>query len=101
MAYILEMNRYNINMKRFSLLSQVVFISILMFMASISFSQGTNEKNEVFIVGQITNKVNGAPIKGHEVLICADSIFNSSFHYNKKFVTDSCTRMYFYACKKS
>lgn len=76
-------------MKRFSLLSQVVFMSILMFMGSVSFSQGTNEKNEVFIVGQLTNKVNGAPIKEHEVFICADSIYNSSFHYNKKLFTDS------------
>ena len=76
-------------MERLSLLKRMVFMNILMFIALVTFSQGLNNKNEVILIGQITNSLNGAPIKGQQVFVCSDSVYNSSFQYLKKLYTDS------------
>lgn len=66
----------------------MVFTSILLFITSVTFSQGLYGKNKVYLIGQVTNSLNGAPIKGQEVIVCSDSIYNPDFQYTKKLYTD-------------
>jgi len=83
------MNKLKLNKQNTLPLKSLVVICILLFMTSITFSQGISEKNRVFLIGQITNSLNGAPIKGQQVIISADSIYNPCFQYTKKLYTDS------------
>ncbi|MBN1338875.1 MAG: T9SS type A sorting domain-containing protein [Bacteroidales bacterium] len=52
------------------------------------FAQITPGKNQVFIYGQITNNINGAPVENHVVYLCADTAYNPVFHYFKSMITD-------------
>jgi len=52
-------------------------------------SQAMNGKNTVYLIGQITNSTNGAPIKNQEVLIFSDSSYSPNFIYHNKLYTDS------------
>ncbi|MCB2220469.1 MAG: T9SS type A sorting domain-containing protein [Bacteroidetes bacterium] len=51
-------------------------------------SQGYMGKNKVFLIGQVVNELNGAPIKGHKLIIEADSTHEPSFNYYKVVYTD-------------
>ena len=82
------MNLFNKNIHKFLLTNRLAFTGILLFITSIAFSQGFNDKNRIFLIGQVTNSLNGAPIKDHPVVVCSDSLYNPDFHYTKKLYTD-------------
>lgn len=82
------MNRFKLNKQNILPLKSFLVICILLFTTVISFAQGINEKNRVFLIGQVTNSLNGAPIKGQQVIVSADSLYNPCFQYSKKLYTD-------------
>lgn len=88
------MTRLKIYRPQFTLITRMVLMSALLIISSIVFSQSTSEKNEILLIGQVTNNLNGAPIKEHQVIVCSDSIYNPNFQYLKKLFTDS--EGYFY-----
>ena len=53
------------------------------------YSQGANGKNTVYLIGQLTNNLNGAPIKNKEVIVLSDSTYNPNFLYQNKLLTDN------------
>ena len=68
---------------------------ILLFFTTLAYSQqGNNNKNTIYLIGQITNELNGGPIKNQEVLIKSDSTYNPHFIYSTTLITDS--EGYFY-----
>ncbi|OQX79273.1 MAG: hypothetical protein B6D61_03865 [Bacteroidetes bacterium 4484_249] len=71
----------------------LLMVMLLLF-STIGFSQGFSEKNTIYLIGQITNNLNGGPIKEKEVVIISDTTYNSNFSYSKKVTTDS--EGYFY-----
>lgn len=83
------MIKLNINRQKFMLINRVGFTSMLLLITLMSFSQAINDKNNIFLIGQVTSSLNGAPIKGHKVVVCSDSIYNPDLHYTKKLLTDS------------
>ncbi|MCD4746060.1 MAG: T9SS type A sorting domain-containing protein [Bacteroidales bacterium] len=68
-------------------------IFLFVFIASLSlsntFAQGVGQKNAVYLLGQITNNINGAPVKNHRVQIISDSTYNPYFIFNSIVYTDS------------
>ncbi|MEZ5195061.1 MAG: PKD domain-containing protein [Bacteroidales bacterium] len=65
-----------------------IFLLPVLFLSLSVFSQGLNELNTVYLIGQVTNAQNGGPIKNHEVIITSDSMYNPHFVYTKKLYTD-------------
>ncbi len=83
------MKRYKLNKYINLPLKSLVFIGVLLFFTSITLSQGYNEKNIIILIGQVNNNLNGAPIKGQEVVISSDTSYNAHLQYSKKLLTDS------------
>jgi hypothetical protein len=78
-------------------LKSIKRLAILIFLFSFSSllsAQIIGNKNSIFIYGQITNSLNGGPIKNHVMHIYSDSTYNPNFTYNKELMTD--TEGYFY-----
>jgi hypothetical protein len=50
--------------------------------------------NKAILIGQVTNQLNGGPIKEQEIIIISDSSYNSGFTYHNEIFTDS--EGYFY-----
>ena len=50
--------------------------------------QGFGGKNRIILIGQVTNNINGAPLKEQAILIVSDSIYEPQFTYLNKVVTD-------------
>jgi len=75
-----------------------IVLMFLLLAASFVYSQdgynGGDEKNIIFLIGQVTNSENGAPIDGQEINVISDSSYNPQFNYNTKFYTDE--EGYFY-----
>jgi PKD repeat protein len=61
----------------------------LLVMVLTGFSQGFNQKYNLYLIGQLTNDVNGAPLKNHEVLIVSDTANEVGFYYMNKVFTDN------------
>jgi hypothetical protein len=51
--------------------------------------QSVSGKNKVLIIGQVTNTLNGGPVKQQEVYISNDSVYEPQSYYYKKVVTDN------------
>ena len=83
------MKRIKLNKQNTWPLKPLVFICILLFISAGTFSQGYNEKNIIILIGQVTNNLNGAPIKGQEVIISSDINYNSNLQYSNKLITDN------------
>jgi len=75
-----------------------IVLMFLLLATSFVYSQdGHNngdEKNVVFLIGQVTNSENGAPIDGQEINVISDSAYNPHFNYISKLYTDE--EGYFY-----
>ncbi|MCD4664106.1 MAG: T9SS type A sorting domain-containing protein [Bacteroidales bacterium] len=74
-----------------------IILMLLLLATSFVYSQGNHGntgKNRIFIIGQVTNNENGAPIEGQEILVISDSSYNQQFNYNTKLYTDD--EGYFY-----
>lgn len=67
-------------------LAIAVFITVLL--SSDGFGQVGVEDKTIYIIGQITNNVNGAPISSHQVTIMSDSVTNNGFYYYSTLYTD-------------
>ncbi|GAB4314700.1 MAG: hypothetical protein Kow00127_05940 [Bacteroidales bacterium] len=65
-----------------------VGVVMLLLTPALAGAQGFMGKNQVFVIGQILSKQNGAPLKGHPVTITADTSFESGFQYQKILFTD-------------
>jgi PKD repeat protein len=50
--------------------------------------QAISGVNKVFIIGQVTNILNGGPVKFQEVFISSDSVYEPQSNYFKKVLTD-------------
>lgn len=55
---------------------------------AIAYGQGFNEKYNVYLFGQITNDVNGAPIQDQKVFIVSDTLYEPNFTYTNIVYTD-------------
>jgi PKD repeat protein len=51
-------------------------------------SQGVNDINKAFVIGQITCSNNNSPIAGQEVIIKADTAYDNNFIYHNKVYTN-------------
>ena len=66
-----------------------MFILTLLFVASVSGkSQGYVDENCIYLIGQITNMHNGAPIENQEIEVVSDESCNPGFIYSNKLYTD-------------
>ena len=61
----------------------------LLVTASSLFGQGFNQKYNIYLLGQITNNLNGAPLKNHEVIVVSDTANEQGFYYYNKLYTDN------------
>jgi len=51
-------------------------------------SQGNIDENYIYLIGQITNIHNGAPVENHEIQVIGDGSYNSNFIYNNTLISD-------------
>ncbi|MCF8368509.1 MAG: T9SS type A sorting domain-containing protein [Bacteroidales bacterium] len=79
---IAAIQHLNISGRRIIL--SITFMVVILFANAQSFS----EKNRIYLIGQITSNINGAPLKDHQVIITSDTTFEPSFNYLKKLFTD-------------
>lgn len=66
----------------------LVLLAFQLMTPAISNGQGFMGKNKIFLIGQVVNELNGAPLKYHKVIIEADSTYEPSFTYSKVVFTD-------------
>jgi PKD repeat protein len=66
----------------------VLIIGFILQAPQLLFGQGFMGKNKVFLIGQVVNEINGAPLKNHKLTIEADSTFEPIFNYFKVLYTD-------------
>ena len=78
----------NINKYIINFLNYWFLILLLFSVTSSAFSQGFSEKNIIYLIGQVTNSQNGAPIEGQEIFIVADTTYNTHFHYTNTVFSD-------------
>lgn len=57
-------------------------------------AQELGGKNEVLLIGQVINQINGAPIKNHAIFVESDTVYNPNFNYHSDLFTDD--EGYFY-----
>jgi len=90
------MKVYNVNILRVSMKLQkgVIIMAFLMCCFSFSYAQLAGKKNTIFLYGQITNTLNGGPIKNHPLTVHSDSTYNPEFIYYRELITDA--EGYFY-----
>jgi PKD repeat protein len=60
----------------------------LLAISSSALSQINGEENTIFITGQVTNNVNGAPVSNHKIFIESDSVANNGFYFYSAIYTD-------------
>lgn len=66
-----------------------LFLLPFFFIALISVNaQGIIDENNIYLIGQVTNMHNGAPIENQEITIVSDNSYNPIFIYSKKLTTD-------------
>ena len=63
-------------------------VIILLSISSSAFSQFHGEENTIFVTGQITNNINGAPISNHRIFVESDSVANNGFYFYSTIYTD-------------
>ena len=63
-------------------------IGLLLLLAFTSTAQINLEKNTIFVSGQVTNEISGAPISNHKVYLLSDSVTNNGFYYYTTLYTD-------------
>lgn len=51
-------------------------------------AQGFNQKYNIYLIGQVTNDITGAPLKEHKVIVASDTINEPGFVYSKILYTD-------------
>lgn len=66
----------------------IALLMVSVFMVSQALGQGFNEKYDIYLIGQLTNDENGAPLKYHEVTIVSDTLNSTGFYYYNKVMTD-------------
>ncbi len=76
-------NKFNFNSRYLWL-----FLLLCLFYSSSAYTQGINGKNRVYLIGQVINDINGAPIKDQFVIIDSDPTYNPHFTYSQKLYTD-------------
>lgn len=64
-------------------------VALLLFGIGYTFGQEVpGEKNKIFLIGQVVNNINGAPIENQEMMVTSDTTFEPGFPYSKKILTD-------------
>lgn len=79
---------------RMTLQKGVIIMAFLMCCFSFSNAQVVGQKNIIYLFGQITNTLNGGPIKHHPLTVYSDSTYNPEFSYFRELMTDA--EGYFY-----
>jgi PKD repeat protein len=70
-------------------IGKVIFVlSLLLISLTTVLGQGIIDENKIYLIGQITNVHNGAPIENQEINVAADPNYNPNFIYSKKLITD-------------
>lgn len=69
-------------------------LSLIILSPVISSAQIGDNKNEILLIGQVTNKSNGAPITNQEIIVTTDTLNEPNFLYTAKLYTDN--EGYFY-----
>lgn len=65
----------------------VVLLFVLFQTPSVT-AQELIEKNTIFLIGQVTNQLNGGPIKEQEITIISDTTYQAGFNYHNIVFTD-------------
>jgi len=76
------------------LLKGVILMVFLISCYLFSGAQIIVPKNTIFLYGQITNSLNGGPIKNQTITVISDSVFNPDFSYFRELKSDN--EGYFY-----
>jgi PKD repeat protein len=63
-------------------------VVVLLSVSSSAFSQFNGEENTIFVTGQVTNNMNGAPISNHKIYVESDSVSNNGFYFYSTIYTD-------------
>jgi PKD repeat protein len=71
-----------------------IIICFFLLLYSSAVAQEWIGENKIYLIGQVTNELNGAPIKEHQITISSDSTYNPGFIYHNLLYTDS--EGYFY-----
>lgn len=69
--------------------NRMVLILSLMLVSSLLTAQGFNQKYNIYLMGQLTNDENGAPLKNYKVAIESDTSNQQSFYYYRLVYTDN------------
>jgi hypothetical protein len=65
-----------------------VLLLLVLFQARLLTAQEFIEKNTIYLIGQVTNQLNGGPIKEQEITIQSDTTYQVGFHYQNIVFTD-------------
>ncbi len=65
----------------------VVLLLVLFQVPSVN-GQEFIEKNTIYLIGQVTNQLNGGPIKEQEITILSDTTYQAGFNYQNIVFTD-------------
>lgn len=80
------------------LLHRILIAGLLMIMMLVLScpleAQQLGGNNQIYLIGQITNNINGGPVKNQKLFIFADTTYNPGFSYHNALYTDS--EGYFY-----
>jgi len=79
---------YNIIKSQGILLHCIIPVAVFILAISSVAAQGFNQKYNVCLIGQVTNDVNGAPLKNHMVTIASDTANEQGFYYFNVVYTD-------------
>lgn len=74
--------------KLIAVLVRTAFFLLPLFMVQTTLSQGFTYQKNIYISGQVTNSLTGAPIPDHQVFITADSSLNHGYTYYATAKTD-------------
>jgi PKD repeat protein len=72
----------------------MLLILVLCLVSTLLVAQGFNQKYNIYLIGQLTNDANGAPLKNYKVAIESDTNNQQSFYYYRLVYTDN--EGYFY-----
>lgn len=70
------------------LIKSIALLVFLLVISSSALSQFNGEENTIFITGQVTNTVNGAPVSSQKIFVESDSMTNNGFYFYSTIYTD-------------
>ncbi len=76
------------NLMKWNMYAIALIMAIVFLIPGHTNGQGFMGKNKIFLIGQVVNELNGAPLKGHKLFIESDTTYEPNLSYNKVVYTD-------------